>query len=203
LERRRTTVNAVRFNLEWAKNQAAQLRIGKDVCMLGRRVTDLTRQAAVLKRWPAGRIVMQNGRLVEIRCGLIPRRVSVARVWWDNWRRPVVGDQCTLNYHGPIFGGYLTIDYLASGRGTSLPTILGACRVLDEIAGIRGAVAIFAHISTTAVSDRLLLRYGWESHLHGTPGRHWVKRFYNGYPDTDIRPYLRGAESAVPAEQSR
>ncbi len=133
---------------------------------------------------------MRSGRLLEIRCRILPRRVSVARVWWDSRHRSRDDDQCTLDYHGPLLGGYLSLDYIASGRGTRLATMLGACQLLDEIARIREAVAIFAHVSTTAISDRLLIRYGWQRHLPSLPGRHWVKRFYDGYPEIDVRRYL-------------
>jgi hypothetical protein len=62
--------------------------------------------------------------------------------------------------------------------------------MLDEVARVREAVAIFAHVSTEAISDRLLERWGWEPHTK-MRGRHWVKRFYNGYAENDISRYLR------------
>jgi hypothetical protein len=158
--------------------------------MLAPRITDPTVQAAALARWPAGRIVVRAGRLVEIRCGLLARRASIARVWWDSRHRVRGADQCMLDYHSPIFGRYLVLDYIAAGHETSLASIRGACVILDEIARIRQAVAIFAHVSTTAISDRLLRRCGWQPHLPGAPGRHWIKRFYDGYPDTDVRRYV-------------
>ncbi|MGV3486536.1 MAG: hypothetical protein ACO1RT_19115, partial [Planctomycetaceae bacterium] len=77
-----------------------------------------------------------------------------------------------------------------SGPGTQLGTFRGACQVLDEVARLREAVAILAHVSTDAISDRLLLRWGWEPHASNLDGRHWIKRFYNGYRPLDVERYV-------------
>jgi hypothetical protein len=36
----------------------------------------------------------------------------------------------------------------------------------------------------------LLQRQGWERHLQHWSGRHWIRRFYDGYPDSGIERYL-------------
>jgi hypothetical protein len=61
---------------------------------------------------------------------------------------------------------------------------------LDEIARIRGAVAIVAHVTNGSISDRLLQRFGWQQHLEHWQGRHWIRRFYDGYPETSVGRYL-------------
>lgn len=84
----------------------------------------------------------------------------------------------------------MVLDYVRSGPGTQLATFRGACQVLDEVARLREAVAILAHVSTDAISDRLLLRWGWEPHASNLDGRHWIKRFYNGYRPLDVDRYV-------------
>lgn len=150
--------------------------------MLTTRLTDLVGQQHLLARWPCGRIVMRQGCLVEVRCGLLPRRASILRVWWDNRFRPLGEDTCVLHYHRPLLAGYLCLDYLVAGPATRWATIGGALRVLDEVARRRRAVAIFAHVSTVRISDAVLLRQGWKPVSQGSPERLWVRRFYNGYP---------------------
>jgi len=162
--------------------------------MFNRLVNDPRTQAHILQRWPAGRVTMADGQLVQIRCGVIPRRVSVARVWMETKLRSNRHDRCNLHYHSPLFAQYLSLDYVLSSRQTRLATFRGACQMLDEIARLRSAVAIFAHVSTMEISDRLLLRWGWQRHLLSARGRHWVKRFYNGYPVIELERYL--AQSA-------
>ncbi len=84
----------------------------------------------------------------------------------------------------------MVLDFVRSGPGTQLATFRGACQILDEIARLRESVAIVAHVSTEAISDRLLTRWGWEQHATGMRGRHWIKRFYNGYPAINCERYL-------------
>lgn len=158
--------------------------------MLKRTIHDPASQAAVVRRWPAGEIRMSGGKLVDIRCGFFAKRGSVARVWLESHIRSQPRDQCILYYHSPLLSRYLSLDLVLAGPQTCLSTIRGACEILDEVARLRGAVAIFSHVSTTKISDRLLMRLGWQQHLLGSPGRHWVKRFYDGYPNHDVHRYL-------------
>lgn len=150
--------------------------------ILSTNATDLIRDQNTLARWPAGKITVAAGQLVGVRCAILPRRPSVARVWWETRRRSTASDRCVLYYHSPLFSRFLVLDFITSGRRTRLSTFFGACLVLDEIARIKQSVAIFAHLSTEAISDRLLLRLGWQQHMPQAAGRHWVKRFYDGYP---------------------
>jgi hypothetical protein len=158
--------------------------------MMKRTIVDFRAQAATLKFWPSGKITMASGKLIDIRCGLLPKRVSVARVWLETHFRSLPEDHCTITYHSPLGSRYLALDLVLAGPRTRLCTIRGACETLDEIARLRGAVAIFAHVSTSRISDRLLQRLGWQQHCLESPGRHWVKRFYDGYPDHDIQRYV-------------
>lgn len=85
---------------------------------------------------------------------------------------------------------FLVVDFIRTGAGARYRTFVAAANVLDEIARLRGTLAIVAHVSNASISDRLLTRLGWERHLTQWPGRHWIKRFYESEPATNLR---RGA----------
>lgn len=160
-------------------------------------VTDLAAGRETLRRFRSGRIEMRGGKLVGVRPLWFPSRASVAQVWLQSrWRRGG-SDRCVLDYHQPLGSpGFLVLDYVRSGPGTRLATFRGALEVLDEIARLRGSLAIVAHVSTRAISDRLLQRWGWQQHLHHRQGRHWIKRFYDGYPASRLMSYLPAAPTA-------
>lgn len=84
----------------------------------------------------------------------------------------------------------MVLDYIRSGPKTRLATLRGACQILDEVARLRQSVAILAHVSTDAISDRLLMRWGWEPHATNLAGRHWIKRFYGRHPHVNTERYL-------------
>lgn len=131
-----------------------------------------------------GRIVVERGLLRRVDRLRLPRRFSISRVWIDSHFRTGNEDTCTLYYRGTwATPGYLTLDYVRSGPRTTFRSFRRALVALDEVARIRQSVAIFAHVSTSAISDRLLCRWGWEEHAARLGGRHWIKRFYDGYPD--------------------
>ena len=153
-------------------------------------VTDPIVGADKLRRWRCGRIIMQAGRLVEIQHRLMCGSVSVAQVWWQAKYGRSDDDVCWLDYHQP-FGmpGFLTLDYIRSGTYAGYKTFVGTCYVLDEIARLRSASAIVAHVTNQSISDRLLRRLGWQQHLHQWKGRHWIRRFYDGYPESRLHRY--------------
>lgn len=154
-------------------------------------VQDLVVGAGELRRWRCGRIVMAGGKLIEVQHRPWPASASIAQVWcqarFGRWEE----DRCLLDYHQPLgMPRFLTLDYIRSGARTRYKTFLGAAHLLDEIARLRGAQGIVAHITNDAISDRLLQRLGWERHLDHWHGRHWIKRFYEGYPDRSLGRYL-------------
>lgn len=144
-----------------------------------------------IRSWRCGRILMKAGKLVEIQRRLACGNVSVAEVWWQAKFGRRDDDYCWLDYHQPLgMPGFLTLDYIRSGTLASYRTFIGACHVLDEIARIRSASAIVAHVTNRNISDRLLQRHGWDRHLEHWKGRHWIRRFYDGYPPSRIHRYL-------------
>ncbi len=154
-------------------------------------VADPINGADQIRRWRCGRIVMRGGRLIEIQHRLSVGNVSVAQVWWQAKYGRGDDELCWLDYHQPLgMPGFLTLDYIRSGRLAGFKSFIGATHVLDEIARVRGAVAIVAHVSNGNISDRLLARIGWQQHLSHWNGRHWIRRFYDGYPDSSLDRYL-------------
>jgi len=152
-------------------------------------VTDLVAQADIVHSWKSGRITMREGLLVSIRRRRLKIPASIARVWIQERFKPGNRDQCTIDYRSSGIGGFIVLEFIQSGPSTQLATFRGACQMLDEIARIRQSVAIFAHVSTDAITDRLLLRWGWERHAGKLSGRHWIKRFYSGYPPVNLSRY--------------
>lgn len=153
-------------------------------------VKDPISGADQIRRWRYGRIVMQAGRLVEVQRRLTCGSASVAQVWWQAKYGRNDDDICWLDYHQP-FGmpTFLTLDYIRAGSLAGYKTFAGACHVLDEIARIRGSNAIVAHVTNHNISDRLLSRLGWEQHMEQWSGRHWIRRFYDGYPESTLHRY--------------
>ncbi len=156
-----------------------------------RSVIDPIIGSSEIRRWRCGRIVMRGGRLIEIQRRLSVGSASVAQVWWQAKYGRGDDNGCWLDYHQPRgMPGFLTLDYIRSGSRAGYKSFVGATHVLDEIARIRGAMAIVAHVSNGNISDRLLNRLGWEQHLSSWKGRHWIRRFYDGYPESSLGRYV-------------
>ncbi|MCA9194681.1 MAG: hypothetical protein KDB03_23080 [Planctomycetales bacterium] len=153
-----------------------------------RPITSVTGNEDRLRSWRAGRIVSENGRLVSIRGRWWPHWGNLAQVMWDTnfgvqaHSRPMV-DHCEL-YYQQAFGAsnYLTINYCRSYRGTSVATIYGTLCVLDQIAKIKQSAAAVCQITNDRISDRVLLRWGWQPHCSQLSGRHFIKRYYGQFP---------------------
>lgn len=146
-------------------------------------VTDLYTHADKLSRWRAGRIATAQGRLVSVDRRWIGYRASRLRIWLEEHLRSLGQAQCELWYHQPITNAnFLVLGYVRSHKQTSLATFYCATLALDEIARLKGCQAIVAEIGNRRLSDRLLSRWGWKRHCESWRGRHFIKRFYDGYP---------------------
>src|SRR6056297_838849 len=151
-----------------------------------------------IKRWRRGRIWMIDGKLACIQRRRPGIGISVAQVWLQGKFGRPAGDICRLDYHQPFrMRGVLVLNYVLSGDRATYRTFIGAIHMLQHIARIRGAVAIVAHVTNAEISDRLLTRHGWDRHLENKPGRHYIRRFYEGYPDMPIQRYLVRQEGDV------
>lgn len=155
------------------------------------RTTNPRRDADKVRRWRCGRIVMRDGRLVEVQRRLMTGNVSIAQVWWQAKYGRSDDNVCWIDYHQPFrSSGFLTLDYIRAGNRAGYRSFSGAAHVLDDIAHLCGSVAIVAHVTNSQISDRLLQRLGWQRHLENWNGRHWIRRFYDGYPDWSLDRYV-------------
>ena len=116
---------------------------------------------------------------------------SMAQVWWQMKYGRTDDDLVWLDYHQPIgMSAFLTLDYIRSGKQAGYRSFIGAIHMLSEVARIRGSQAIVAHVSNGKISDRLLERQGWQRHMTQWDGRHWIRRFYDGYPESNLHRYV-------------
>ncbi len=148
-----------------------------------RPVTDLSTGIDTLRRRRAGRIVTESARLRCVSGRWWPHVGNLLQVHLDETSRRGAPDRCELFYHVPLTSpSFLTLSYVRSSNQTSLSTFYAATLVLDEIARIKGSSAIVCNVTNGRLSDRLMARWGWESHCEHMAGRHFIKRFYGDYP---------------------
>lgn len=125
-----------------------------------------------------GKIAVGGGAVRQVRRRLLPRRVSIAEVWWRKWFRGGRESECQLYWHIPWGSpGVLAIDYLHAGRGCHWRDIVAASRCIDEIARERGCLIAVCHVSNDRLSDRVLQRLGFQRHCLHLRGRHFIKRY--------------------------
>lgn len=150
-------------------------------------VSDPRNNEDKIRRWRSGRIVMQAGKLVEIQQRFFSGTVSVAEVWLQAKFGRRAEDRCWLDYHQPRgMPSFLTLDYIRTGTMASYNTFISAFQILDEIARIRATAAIVTHVTNRHISNRLLMRHGWERHMECWKGRHCIRRYYGSYPKSRI-----------------
>lgn len=145
-----------------------------------RPVTRVSEDRQLLARRRMGKIITEGGQVLAITGRWWPYSANLARVWWDQRFGSLRGNRCELYYHQS--GGFLTLSYVHSGPGTTLSTLYAATLVLDEIARLKSSVAIVCHVTNRRISNRFFHRWGWQEHCLAWSGRHFIKRFYDGYP---------------------
>lgn len=149
-------------------------------------VHDLRQGAELLRRRPYGLIVMDTGRLAAIYLRPWPKLiVGLDLPFPHRMARPgPEGDRCWLYYNQPCrHRRFLTLKYVVSSHHASFGTFRNALVVLDEIARLKASDAIVCEVRNARISDRLLRRWGWQSHVPSSRRRHFIKRFYGTYPD--------------------
>ena len=148
-------------------------------------VTDFDAQAEALRAGRHGVIEVVEGRLQGVRLRPFPKIVSLLEVmfWGDYYHRHRPGDRC-LVYYDQVRRqpNYICLKYVLSGRDTTLATLRGAMRVLDEIARTKGSDAVLSEAFNRRISSRLAGRWGWQRHKPSRWRRHFIKRFYGSYP---------------------
>lgn len=145
--------------------------------------SDLALQQAIRER-RHGVIETAAGRMLRIRFRWWPRLVSGWEVRWAEWGRSrrAAADHCCLYFSQPRSApGYLALKYVQSTAGTRYATFLAAIRALDRVAWIKRSDAIVCEAFNQRLSDAMMRRWGWESHLPDSGRRHFIKRFYGDW----------------------
>ncbi|HMO12931.1 MAG TPA: hypothetical protein PKD64_16340 [Pirellulaceae bacterium] len=157
--------------------------------MLFTTITDLAANQDVIRRRAYGVIETRQGQFVSLKFKPWPKLISATEAAWTTAlpnSRTVI-DRCRVYFNQPVgHKSYLALKFIESTLGTTMATLRCAMVALDEVARIKRSDAILAHVTNERISDRLMRRWGWESHLAGKRGRHFIKRFYGIYPPTSI-----------------
>jgi hypothetical protein len=138
-----------------------------------------------LRRRRYGVIETTGGRVVAIHFRPWPKLISWPEFWptTSGYRARGAPDRCLLYYNQPRrHSNYLALKYVVATSDTSFRTLRAAVCELDRIAELKRADAILCDAANLRISDRLLTRFGWESHKPQRWRRNFIKRFYGVYP---------------------
>ncbi|MGD9721576.1 MAG: hypothetical protein AB7O59_06190 [Pirellulales bacterium] len=138
-----------------------------------------------LARARYGMIEMRDGRLAAIHARPWPKVISAWEVEWRGERRhrSTPGDRCLIYYNQPRrHANFLALPYVVSQRDCTLATFHRGLEVLDAVAQLKHVDAIVCDAWNLRISDRLLARWGWQSHKPQRWHRNFIKRFYGVYP---------------------
>ncbi len=162
-------------------------------------VTDLREGAALLQSQRYGVIVARQGRLAHVRFRPWPKVISIPEIGLlGSLRHRYHGkDECRVFYNQPLgHSSFLALRYVESGVGTSLLSVNVALAALDEIARLKRSDALLCDAASFRLSERVMRRYGWESHKPSRWHRNYIKRFYGDYPELSdsMREILYGTD---------
>ncbi|MCR4415437.1 MAG: hypothetical protein NUV77_23760 [Thermoguttaceae bacterium] len=144
-------------------------------------VTDFAKGAETIRRWRSGVIDCRDGRFHHVGLRLLPKLAAAPDIrLLGNWRhRWWPGDRCLLYYHQPWrFRNFLVLQYIVSSREATLGTLARAMETLDEVARLKQSDAILCDVANWRISDRVMLRCGFEPHCPSRWHRHFIKRMY-------------------------
>ena len=148
-------------------------------------VTDLDQHADAVCARRYGVVEIVDGRFVRLRLRPLPKLITLREIVPVGPRYHLRGpaDRCLLYYNQPRqFPNFLAVKYVISTHRTRPVTVFGALAVLDAIARIKQTDALVCDVANSRISDRLLRRWGWESHKPQRWHRNFIKRFYGEYP---------------------
>lgn len=150
---------------------------------------DQVAATAAIRSRRYGVIETSAGKLVAIHFRTFPKLLSWPE-WWpvgSTYRASGQPDRCLLYYNQPRwFSNFLALKYIVSTSATSFTTLRAAVEALDIVAQIKQSDALLCDASNRRISDRLLKRFGWESHSPQRWHRNFIKRFYGKYPATAL-----------------
>jgi hypothetical protein len=149
--------------------------------------------------WEGGQHLLRRGRygVIESVGGLIvavhlrpwPKLLSWPEIWPAriDYHARGEADRCLLYYNQPRrYSNFLALNYIVSTHGTTYATFRATLIALDRLAELKGVDALLCDAANTRISDRLLTRFGWQSHKPQRWRRNFIKRFYGEYPDASI-----------------
>ena len=148
-------------------------------------ITDWSTERKRLARGRYGVIEAAQGRLVAVHLRPWPKLLSWPELWPVAADYHVRGgdDRCWLYYNQPRgHANFLSLKYLASTRGATLATVRAAVDALDLLAELKGIDALLCDAANRRISDRALMRWGWQPHKPQRWRRNFIKRFYGVYP---------------------
>ncbi len=132
------------------------------------------------------------GRLVALHFRLWPKLFAWPEFWpvGADYHASGKADRCLLYYNQPRrHSQFLALRYMVSQRGTTFATFRAAVEVLDWIAELKRSDALLCDAANGRLSERLMSRFGWESHKPSRWHRNYIKRFYGQYPARTQRPF--------------
>ena len=144
-------------------------------------VTDLEAEHALVRAGRYGVIEAAGGRFERLAFRSWPKYVFLPQqmlraVWRDRGGRE---DRCRIYFDQPRrFPDFLAVKYFASGRGTSLATVLAALATLETIARIKKSDALLCDVANARITDRMMRRFGWEAHAPSIWHRNYIRRLY-------------------------
>jgi hypothetical protein len=171
-------------------------------------IRDIESNQEKLRRRPYGMIEAIDGQFVRIQLRPWPKFGNLLETHWLQSMKSKRQQRnvCRLYYNQPIgHRDFLTLSYIQSSLNTTLKTLYATLNVLNQIAYIKRSNAILAEVANDKISDRSLVRRGWERHREDSRQRHWIKRFYGTYPavatafmnQTSLMKQVSSTESAV------
>ena len=143
----------------------------------------------VIRRRRYGTIVVRESKLDSIQFRPWPKLGSVVESIWATGlgKKRIRKDRVVLYYSQPIFhSNFLTLNYIESSWQTSLKSLIRALAMLDQVARIKQSDALLCEVANSRISDRALRWVGWEPQQLQSKKRHWIKRYYGVYPDSNV-----------------
>lgn len=150
-------------------------------------VHDLEQESDTIRSRAYGMIEVANGNFQRIRLRPWPKLISTMEInWTSGLKSSHTGkDVCRCYYNQPFFHrNFLTLMYIQSSLATTRDTVVTTLNVLDTVARIKQSNALLTEVTNKRVSDRAMIRWGWERHLPNSKKRHFIKRFYGKYPES-------------------
>lgn len=143
-------------------------------------VTDLAdeRQCDIVRRRRYGLIEISGERLHRILFRPLPKLAGPFDLPWSRLiHSSANGNRCWLYFNQPQgLDQFLALKLVVSSRQATFACFRGALTVLDEVATIKQTEAIFCDAAYWRISDRLLLRWGWQPHKPQRWHRNFIKR---------------------------